>query len=139
MYLWLSILVLLSIAEVVLFVLLIVFFRRLRRSEELLTRLSDGQNSLLDKIKTNADLERELMGSFITRQAELTELNKQLAKREDELRKLLEEADVVTRSPQFLRELIAQGRKKGRSPEQLAKGTGLSLDEVELILSQMEK
>lgn len=139
MYLWLSILVLLSIAEVVLFVLLIVFFRRLRRSEELLTRLSDGQNSLLDKIKTNADIERELMGSFITRQAELTELNKQLAKREDELRKLLEEADVVTRSPQFLRELIAQGRKKGRSPEQLAKGTGLSLDEVELILSQMEK
>lgn len=139
MYLWLSILVLLSIAEVVLFVLLIVFFRRLRRSEELLTRLSDVQNSLLDKIKTNADLERELMGSFITRQAELTELNKQLAKREDELRKLLEEADVVTRSPQFLRELIAQGRKKGRSPEQLAKGTGLSLDEVELILSQMEK
>lgn len=134
-----GILLILSLAEIILFFLLIRFFMRLRKSETLLTRLRDGQDSLLDKLQANAELERELMGSFITRQKELVALNEKLEERELELRKLLEQAEAVSRSPVFLREVILQGHKKGRTPTQLAKATGLSLDEVELILLQHKK
>ena len=54
------------------------------------------------------------------------------------LQDLLEQAEAISRSPQFLRELIITGKKKGRTSSQLAKATGLSLDEVELILAQAE-
>ena len=136
MYFWL--IVILSLAEVVLLCMLLHFFARLRRSESLLTRLRDGQESLMDKLRANAELERELMGSFIARQAELTALNDKLAEREAELKALLEQAEAVSRSPQFLRELITQGSKKGRTPQQLAKATGLSVDEVNLILANSQ-
>ena len=134
-----AILIILSLAEIALFFLLIRFFMRLKKSESLLTRLRDGQDSLLDKLQANAELERELMGSFITRQNELTTLNNQLEERETELKKLLDQAEAVSRSPVFLREVILQGHKKGRTATQLAKSTGLSLDEVELILLQHKK
>ena len=77
-----GILLILSLAEIILFFLLIRFFMRLRKSETLLTRLRDGQDSLLDKLQANAELERELMGSFITRQKELVALNEKLEERE---------------------------------------------------------
>lgn len=131
-----GILLLLSLAEIILFVMLLRFFRRLRKSEELLTKLKDGQQSLLDKLMANARLEQELMESFTTRQNELHILNSQLQERADTLQTLLEQAEAVSRSPQFLRELILTGAKKGRTPAQLAKATGLSLDEVELILEE---
>ncbi len=134
-----AILIILSLAEIALFFLLIRFFMRLKKSESLLTRLRDGQDSLLDKLQANAELERELMGSFITRQNELTTLNNKLEERETELKKLLDQAEAVSRSPVFLREVILQGHKKGRTATQLAKSTGLSLDEVELILLQHKK
>lgn len=134
-----AILIILSLAEIGLFFLLISFFMRLKKSENLLTRLRDGQDSLLDKLQANAELERELMGSFITRQNELTALNSKLEERETELKKLLDQAEAVSRSPVFLREVILQGHKKGRTAPQLAKSTGLSLDEVELILLQHKK
>lgn len=130
--------VVLSITELALLAMLLHFFTRLKRSENLLTRLRDGQESLLDKLRANAELERELMGSFIARQAELIALNEKLTERETELRTLLEQAEAISRSPQFLRELITQGSKKGRTSQQLAKATGLSLDEVNLILSQVQ-
>ena len=126
--------ILLCVTEVILLVMLLQFFARLRRSELLLTRLRDGQENLMDKLRVNAELERELMGSFIARQAELAALNDKLAEREAALKALLEQAEAVSRSPQFLRELITQGSKKGRTPQQLAKATGLSIDEVNLIL-----
>lgn len=128
--------IIISIAEVIIFTLLIIFFNRLRTSEELLTRLHDGQASLLDKLYANATLEQELMDSFVARQRELVELDGKLDDKTEELKRLLEQAESVCRSPQFLRELIIGGAKKGRSPLQLAKGTGLSLDEVNLILQQ---
>lgn len=134
-----AILIILSLAEIALFFLLIRFFMRLKKSESLLTRLRDGQDSLLDKLQANAELERELMGSFITRQNELTALNSKLEEREIELKKLLDQAEAVSRSPVFLREVILQGHKKGRTATQLAKSTSLSLDEVELILLQHKK
>ena len=136
MQLW--ILIVISLAELVLFVLLLRFFSRLRRSEHLLTELSEGQQVLMDKLRTNAELERELMQTFSARQAGLQQLNASLDQRAAELAALLEQAQAVSRSPQFLRELIIAGRKKGRTSSQLAKATGLSLDEVELILAQAE-
>jgi hypothetical protein len=137
MYLWF--LLLISVTEIVLIVLILRFFSRLKKSEDLLSRLRDGQESLLDKLKANAEIERELMGSFITRQAELATLGSKVEERCTELKMLLDEAEAVSRSPQFLREIISQGKKRGRTPQQLAKATGLSLDEVELILAQCDK
>ncbi|MDR1360129.1 MAG: hypothetical protein LBJ82_04025 [Deltaproteobacteria bacterium] len=134
-----GILILLSLIELVLFFMLLRFFSRLRRSEELLTRMRDGQESLLDKLSANAELERELMNSFRTRQSELRLLDEKLEERASRLSALVEQAEAVSRSPQFLREVILAGRKKGQTSSQLSKTSGLSLDEVELILQQAEK
>ncbi|MCL1939317.1 MAG: hypothetical protein FWG04_01475 [Desulfovibrionaceae bacterium] len=136
MQLW--ILIVISLAELVLFALLLRFFIRLRKSEDLLFKLSEGQQTLMDKLRTNAELERELMQSFTVRQAGLQSLNASLEERSAELNSLLEQAQAMSRSPQFLREVIISGKRKGRTSAQLAKATGLSLDEVELILAQTE-
>ena len=130
------ILLLLSLVELVLFFLLLKFFNRLRRSEELLTKLQAGQDSLLDKLRVNAELEQDLMHSFAERQEELQILNAKLEDRAAEITELLAQAEAVSRSPRFLRELILAGAKKGRTADQLARSTGLSLDEVRLILEQ---
>lgn len=132
------ILIVISAAEIVLFVMLLRFFSRLRKSEELLLKLSEGQQSLMDKLRTNAEIERELMQSFAVRQAGLQNLNQSIDDRVAELNGLLEQARAVARSPHFLREVIIAGKKKGRTSSQLAKATGLSVDEVELILAQSE-
>ena len=130
------ILLLLSLVELVLFFLVLKFFNRLRRSEELLTRLKDGQDSLLDKLRLNAELEQDLMHSFAERQEELQRLNTKLEERAAEITDLLSQAEAVRRSPRFVRELILAGVKKGRTADQLARSTGLSLDEVRLIMEQ---
>ena len=135
----LFILIVISLAELVLFFLLLRFFNRLKKSEEVLVQLSQGQDSLMEKLQTNSELERDLMQSFVVRQNELQNLNERLELRAKELQDLLEQAETISRSPQFLRELIITGKKKGRTSVQLAKATGLSLDEVELILVQAEK
>lgn len=127
---------LLTVVELVLFVMLLSFFRRLQRSEQLLTELQTNQDSILDKLEINAGLEQELMRSFTQRQEELFNLDRQLEERIQELRRLVEQADAASHSPQFLREIILAGQRKGRSAAQLARDTGLSIDEVELILAQ---
>lgn len=132
------ILIVISLAEIALFIMILRFFSRLRKSEEFLVKLSEGQRELMDKLRTNAELERDLVSTFAARQAGLQQLNASLEQRAAELTGLLEQAQAMSRSPQFLRELILSGSKKGRSPSQLAKATGLSLDEVELILAQSE-
>jgi len=136
MQLW--ILIVISLVEIGLFAMLLHFFVRLRKSEDLLFKLSEGQQTLMDKLRTNAELERELMQSFTVRQAGLQSLNASLEERSAELNALLEQAQAMSRSPQFLREVIISGKRKGRTAAQLAKATGLSLDEVELILAQTE-
>ncbi len=135
-YFW--ILLVTCLAELALFIFIWRFFLRLRRSEEYLDELQEGQDRLLAKIEINATLEKELVESFAQRQEELAQLNMRLEERADSLRKLLDQAEAVSRSPKFLRELIISGSRKGRSPEQLSKSTGLSLDEVELILAQSD-
>lgn len=114
----------------------VVFYLRLRRSESLLNSLQDNQQSLLARIEMNARLEREIVATFAQRQAELRELDEKLSDRVTELRRLLEQAEGISRSPQFLREIILNGRRKGLSSRQIARNAGLSVDEVELILAQ---
>lgn len=132
------ILIFLSASEVLLLGLLVVFYLRLRKSEALLTSMQSGQEALVAKMHFNAELEQEIVESFTQRQKELQELETQLEARADELRTLLEQAEAISRSPQFLRELILTGRKKGQTIPQLAKATNLSIDEVELILMKAE-
>lgn len=98
--------------------------------------LQDNQGKLLARIETNARLEKDIVASFGQRQSELEELNNKLEDRANVLRKLLEQAEGIIRSPQFLREIILNGRKKGLSTKQIARNAGLSIDEVELILAQ---
>ncbi|MDR1659877.1 MAG: hypothetical protein LBR94_05995 [Desulfovibrio sp.] len=112
------------------------FFARLRRSESLLTTLQGNQDALLARIEMNARLEREIVASFVQRQAELRNLDEKLEERAKELRRLLEQAEEIRRSPQFLREIILNGHRKGLSSRQIAKNAGLGVDEVELILTQ---
>lgn len=126
----------LTLVELVLFIMLLRFFKRLQKSEELLSDLQANQESILDKLEFNANLEKDLMQSFAQRQHELTQLDLLLQDKAAALRKLLEQADQTTRSPQFLRELIIGGHRRGQSTGELARSTGLSVDEVELILSQ---
>ncbi|MHC1710651.1 MAG: hypothetical protein AB9872_00645 [Solidesulfovibrio sp.] len=131
-----TLVIFLTVCELALLMLVVLFFSRLRRSEELLAKLQKNQDSLLKKLDFNAKLEQELVGSFERRQAELAELDQKLEERRKELEKLIKKAKEYSRSPDFLRQIILNGTRRGQSSQALAKATGLSLDEVELILAQ---
>lgn len=130
------IIIAITLAEVALLLLVLLFFLRLRRSEDLLERLQVNQEQVLQRIYANAELEQELVGSFTQRQEQLTILNAKLEDRAEYLRRLLEQAEGIVRSPQFLREIILNNHRKGKNTAQIARDTGLSLDEVELILAK---
>ena len=136
MSLSLWIIVFVTLAEAVLMLLVFLFFLRLRRSEELLLRLQSNQEKVLERIYANAELEQELVGSFAQRQEQLQTLNLRLEERIEMIRRLLEQAEGISRSPQFLREIILNGRRKGRTSAQIARDAGLTVDEVEIILAQ---
>ena len=129
-------LILASLTEVLLFIGLVVFFVRLRRSEALLNTLQANQEQLLARLHLNAELEQELMDSYAQRQAELQALDHKLEERVLSLKTLLMEADGVNRSPQLLREIIVAGSRSGKSLQDLARSTNLSIDEIRLILSK---
>ena len=126
----------LTVCELALLCLVVLFFSRLRRSEELLAKLQKNQDGLLKKIDFNARLEQELVSSFQQRQAELAVLDQKLEQRRAELENFVKKAEEYTRSPDFLRQIIVNGARRGQSPQALAKATGLAVDEVELILAQ---
>jgi uncharacterized protein HemX len=126
----------LSLTEILLLCLVAVFFWRLRASEALLSKLRDKQEELLNKLRFNAQLEQELVSSFASRQAELVALDGALAKRSAELTKILKQAEDLCRSPRFLREVVAAAARQGRTPAEIARETGLSVEEVELLLEQ---
>ncbi|WP_045223053.1 hypothetical protein [Desulfonatronum thioautotrophicum] len=126
----------LSLLEVALLVGVITFFFRLRRSEQLLAKLQKNQKDFLIKIEKSVDLEQQFLTNFAERQTELLHLDAQLTEREKQLRNLLQQAERLSQSPQFLRQVILSGYRKGRSVKALAQSTGLSTDEVELILEQ---
>ncbi|QLA16417.1 hypothetical protein [Desulfolutivibrio sulfoxidireducens] len=128
--------VFLTVSELALVALVVLFFSRLRRSEGLLHKMQYNQEQLLEKLRVNAQLEQELVSSFKRRQAELIKLDEKLEERRANLEKLLRQARDISRSPQFLRQVIVNGHKKGQSIDALATSTGLSPDEVRLILEQ---
>lgn len=125
-----------TVAESILVALVFLFFLRLRRSEAMLSRLQASQEGMLDRIRRNASLEQELVDTFAQRQEQLLLINEQLEGRIEVLKRLLDQAEGICRSPQFLRELILNGRRKGQTPAQIARATGLTVDEVEIILVQ---
>ena len=125
-----------SLAELVLLGAIFFFFLRLRRSENLMHSLQANQEHIVERLQRNAELERELVATFAQRQAELRNLDQRLEERAAELRRLLGQAEGIVRSPQFLRELILNQRNKGMSAKQIARNAGLTVDEVELILTQ---
>jgi predicted nuclease with TOPRIM domain len=122
--------------EILLMVLAIVFYLKLRKSELLVRSLQSKQQEFLQKLDFNARLEKEIVESFAQRQEELAQLEEKLNQRTTEMRRLLEQAENFTKSPQFLRQTILSGFRRGQSAETLAQATGLSVDEVELILDQ---
>lgn len=126
----------LTVTELALLFVVIVFYLRLRKSEALIARMQTKQEEFLNKLRANAQLEQELVDSFERRQDELARLDGQLTERVVVLNKLLKQADEYARSPQFLRQVIISGNRQGKSPKELAKTTGLSVDEVELIIDQ---
>ncbi|MFP5223487.1 MAG: hypothetical protein ACLGSA_14445 [Acidobacteriota bacterium] len=129
-------LIVLTGSELLLLILVVGFFARLRRSEDMLAALQGNQAELMGKLQRSAQVEQELIDSFEDRQRELVRLEDKLASRARELGKLLKQAEEVSRSPDFLRQVVLNGLKKGQSARELAKATGLTQDEVELIISQ---
>jgi uncharacterized protein HemX len=125
-----------TLSEVVLLGVVIIFFLRLRKSETLLSGLHARQEEFLKRLQFNTQLENELVATFEQRQQELVALNNQLETKAVELKKLVKLANEYAKSPQFMREIIIQGHRSGKTPMQLAKSTGLALEEVELIIDQ---
>ena len=135
-YLQLGLIILFSIMELLILSGVLFFYLRLRNSERLLNTLQGNQEALLARIEMNARLEKEIVATFAQRQADLRSLDEKREPRAQDLRRLLDQAEGITRSPQFLRELILNGQRKGLSAKQIARNAGLSVDEVELIMSQ---
>ncbi|CCO24962.1 hypothetical protein [Maridesulfovibrio hydrothermalis] len=125
-----------SVTEIILLIAIIFFFIRLKKSEELVTQLQSKQQEFINKLHFNAQLENELMNTFEQRQQELAQLDKVLDQKSRKLKKILSQAEEFSRSPQFLRQIIITGHKEGKPVNRLAKATGLSTDEVELIIDQ---
>ncbi len=130
------VLLLFAVVELLLLGAILFFFLRLRRSESLMQNLQANQELLLARLQHNAELERELVATFAQRQAELRALDQKIQDRVGELQRLVSQAEGISRSPQFLRELILNQRSRGISPRQIAKNAGITVDEVELILAQ---
>ena len=125
-----------TVVELLLMGLALVFYMKLRKSETLVRALQDKQQEFLQKLDFNARLEKEIVETFAKRQEELSLLEDKLYQRATEMRRLLEQAENFTKSPQFLRQTILSGFKRGQSVSALAQATGLSVDEVELIIDQ---
>ncbi|MFW5499284.1 MULTISPECIES: hypothetical protein [unclassified Maridesulfovibrio] len=125
-----------SITEIALLIAVIFFFLRLRKSEELVTRLQVKQEEFVKKLQFNTQLENEMMNTFAERQEELAQLDMMLDRKSKKLKKILSQAEEFSRSPQFLRQIILTGHKEGKPVSRLAKATGLSIEEVELIIDQ---
>ena len=125
-----------TLVEILLLVLAFFFFLKLKKSELLVRSLQDRQEEFLQRLDMNARLEQEIVSTFAKRQEELVALEEKLHYRALEMRRLLEQAENFTKSPQFLRQTILSGFRRGQSAQALAQATGLSVDEVELILDQ---
>lgn len=133
---YLALLIFLTLAELALMAVAIFFYKRLKQSEQLIHTLYENQDALLMRLYKNTELERDLVATFTQRQEQLHSLNATMDNRIQTLQKLLQQAEGISRSPRFLRELILNAQKKGQSLAEIAASTGLAKDEIELILSR---
>ncbi len=131
-----SLLIFSSVVEILLIFFILFLFFRIKKSESLLSLLQKRQKSILDRLQFNEELEKKLVETFEVRQKELIFLDKKLKEKIEEIKGLLKYAEDLTASPQFLREVVLRGYKKGISIEELCKRTGLSKEEIELIIEQ---
>lgn len=129
-------LILFTLSEIILLGVVILFFLRLKKSEALLSGLQIKQDEFIKRLQFNTQLENELVSTFERRQQELVSVNQEIEERAKELKKLVDMAREYCKSPQFMREIIIKGHRAGKSPVQLAKSTGLSLEEIDLIIDQ---
>ncbi|CCH47417.1 hypothetical protein [Pseudodesulfovibrio piezophilus] len=129
-------LILFTLSEIVLLSIVVLFFLRLRKSETLLSALQAKQEEFIKRLQFNTQLENELVATFEQRQRELVQLNEDVEKRSKELKKLVDLANDYCKSPQFMREIILNGHRAGKPASKMAQSTGLSLEEVELIIDQ---
>ena len=125
-----------TIAELILIVLVLLFFKRLRKSEQALEGLQNNQEEIMDRMLRNASLEQEIVATFIQRQERLERLNIAMEERIYALKRLLKQAEEISRSPYLLREVIMACRKKGQNIDVIAQKTGMARDEIELILKK---
>ena len=131
-----TMIIFLTLSELLLLAVTVTFFLRLRKSEVLVSNLQAKQEEFINRLHFNAQLEHELVGTFEHRQQELVAVNDQLEERAKELHQLIEKAQEFSKSPQFLRQMVMDGHRNGRSYASLAKINGLGIDEVELIVDQ---
>ena len=124
----------LCLVEMFLLIMVLIFFVRLRRSQSLLNKLQSRQEDFLNRLDFNAALEQQMLATFEQRQKELSALDQALCERSRELEELIVKADKIIRSPQSMKNIVLSGYRQGRSVSDLAKATGMSVDEVELIL-----
>mgnify|MGYP000547579084 CR=1 FL=1 len=72
-----------TLIEVLLLLLAAVFFVKLKKSESLMRALQDRQQEFLRKLDFNAQLEKEIVSSFASRQEELAALEEKLQSAKD--------------------------------------------------------
>jgi hypothetical protein len=128
----------LTITEFVLLAVVLLFFRRLKRSESLLDALQQRQQQFVAKLSFSAELEQELVATFEERQKELAQLERKLVQRADELKQLLDRAEKIPPrpQPQDPKQIVLDGYRRGLPLKALAQSSGLSFEEVELVLMQ---
>ncbi len=128
----------LTITEFVLLAVVLLFFRRLKRSESLLDTLQQRQQQFVAKLSFSAELEQELVATFEERQKELAQLERKLVQRADELKQLLDRVEKIPPrpQPQDPKQIVLDGYRRGLPLRALAQSSGLSLEEVELVLMQ---
>lgn len=130
----------LTLTEFVLLLAVFLFFRRLKRSETLLEQLQQKQEQFVAKLAFSAELEQELVASFEERQQALFKLEERLAERSEELEALLERSEKTPLlKRQTPKQIVLNGHKRGLSAKALAQASGLSVDEVELILMEARR
>jgi biopolymer transport protein ExbB/TolQ len=132
----LFLLIAVSALEIIVLLAVVFFFLRLKRSQNELGSLYEKHEALQKKLRFNAEIEQELMSTFETRQAELADLESKLEARAQELKRLIRQAESLTSSPDLLRQAILEGRRSGKATHEIARSTGLSTEEVELILER---
>ncbi len=129
-------LVALTLTECVMLGVVLLFFRRLKRSEDLLESLQQRQQQFVAKLSFSAELEQELVATFEDRQKMLAKLDKELSLRAEELKALLARADKMPRRPDDPKQIVINGHRRGLHLKALSQASGLSIEEVELVLMQ---